>query len=134
MAQRELKFRAWVPACDGGMCMDHDVYVSGDGMPYDLATDDTPGCPNIEIESHPEYIVMQFTGLKDRNGKEIYEGDVLAHEGVVKQIIGRVEFEEGEYWVIPMTHTQPFAMRLRQEARFREVIGNIHENPELLKP
>lgn len=69
----------------------------------------------------------QFTGLKDKNGKEIYEGDILGYWGTTTWEVLWVEkkcaFRFGNYVLnFPMT-----------ECIKKEVIGNIYENPELLK-
>ncbi|MBM7835932.1 YopX family protein [Clostridium sardiniense] len=85
--------------------------------------------------------VGQYTGLKDKNGKEIYEGDILKynHESV-GELIRVVNYKYGMYGVeggiigiegtvVTRKHI-PFANILTYKY---EVIGNIYENPELLK-
>lgn len=78
--------------------------------------------------------VGQFTGLRDKNGKEIYEGDVLRYtkvgghssRGIVKYV---TEFARWEYW-----HTQQKqGFPVLSDHDNMEVIGNIYDNPELLE-
>jgi hypothetical protein len=66
----------------------------------------------------------QFTGLLDKNGKDIYEGDVVGN----KQVSLEVFFEDGSYRVGHNTD-----LRLREFNEDCEVVGNIYDNPELLK-
>jgi hypothetical protein len=68
--------------------------------------------------------VMQFTGLKDKNGKEIYEGDVIRGEGGNLP----VEWRNGFYMVRP----DKTAFDLVDGYEI-DIIGNIYENPGLLK-
>ena len=81
-----------------------------------------------------DYIRMQFTGLKDKNGKEIYEGDIVkTNETFSKNIIKKVE------WIIKISgwniHPEHIGKKPTEKMHCShlEVIGNIYENPELLK-
>lgn len=72
-------------------------------------------------------ILMQFTGLKDKNGKEIYEGDVLDNYGGKYNSI--VEWNAGED---DECRNYIAGFWLNYEPGDLEVIGNIYENPELI--
>jgi hypothetical protein len=100
---RELKFRAW----DG-----QRVYFPSDEDTYIKLS-------KGEIRS-PGVILMQFTGLYDRNGTEIYEGDILLHES-------------GCCWPEAVEWQHNGWSDNTDKPHHKVVIGNIHENGELLR-
>jgi hypothetical protein len=106
---REIKFRAWDKSTNK-MCNDflyfvEDAIYQHQGNPWQ----DT------------RFVPMQFTGLKDKEGKEIFEGDILETPyGKLK-----VEWVNGG-WVLGDTDW------LYAQAEESEVIGNVWENPDLL--
>ncbi|MBW0222317.1 YopX family protein [Lentilactobacillus otakiensis] len=82
----------------------------------------------------------QFTGLKDKNGKEIYEGDILAwHSNIYRKHdwVGLVLYRGAGFAVqeSDKSYSSPewLDCACRKDANIIEVIGNIHENPELLE-
>lgn len=135
---REPKFRAWDKVTEryyavsgleygesGEVC---EVYLAG------VQIDESN--PNANVRKPSEVVLEQYTGIKDKNGKEIYENDILhekwydneAYRG--RDRVSKVEYfcDGYECWfrggvvalgMFPTKHI--------------EVIGNINENPELLK-
>ena len=76
--------------------------------------------------------IMQYTGLKDRNGKEIYEGDVLDHPMQGKRVVYYPFNERVASYGLREISTG-MCSTLQDSHRVYEIIGNIYENPELLK-
>lgn len=122
---REIKFRTW-DETGKEMIGPNDFYQNADGSAgchlSDFFEIHEDGAVGVE---HENVIFMQFTGLKDKNGKEIYEGDVLE----LGAPFGNQEVQwNDDGWFLQAGHD-----RLSTHAAHLEVIGNIYENPELLK-
>ena len=117
---REIKFRAW-DVLNNKMLNWGDIFH----LP---AWEIFPGTP----EQRP-FNIMQYTGLQDRNGREIYEGDIIEF----------LENESGETWTAKIVFENlAFKALDVEDGGYEydfddlteiEVIGNIYENPEILK-
>lgn len=121
---REVKLRAWVTTYSGGNIMADVLWINFREhiILADNGLQDT------------DYKLMQFTGLCDRNGKEIYEGDIVEVTGTpyyAKR--GQVVFNGKEYGLLDANNGFCADFVWEDWERFFEVIGNIYENPELLK-
>ncbi|VNS72613.1 YopX protein [Streptococcus pneumoniae] len=101
-----------------------------------------PDDRDIYCYDFDEIELMQSTGLKDKNGKEIFEGDIVRTTrflGRADEIGGFYEYEKDYVGVVKVLEgswvidTGSVAVRLWSEIDESEVLGNIYENPELLE-
>jgi len=119
MEKREIRFRAW------------DTFNSKI-IDWELVKDCFRGLDWDTVVS--DYLLMQYTGLKDKNGKEIYEGDIVKHDDFSGGACLRQPQRDSVVgWssknaCFHLEGYQAYGM----DKKF-EVIGNIYSNPELLK-
>lgn len=114
---RELKFRVWSEE-DKEYRTDLNVFRLHDGKVICTS-------PAYSLEGD-RFDVEQYTGLKDKNGKEVYEGDIVEADSRIYEVDwlekdgGWFCFTKDDYYT-PLYHVEC------------AVIGNVHENPELLE-
>ena len=133
---REIKFRAWDKKNNTMVkiktLFDHEIgtgLILIDGYVAFCRTQD--GGKNFEIKSYIDCELMQYTGLKDKNGKEIYEGDIIKDSnGKIGKIV-----HEGCSWNVRFgeKYYYPLENYFNIDSINIEIISNIYENPELLK-
>lgn len=76
--------------------------------------------------------IMQYTGLIDKNGKEIYEGDIVRHFKRDKEKLLKIEISSGYGVYAQEKDTTKRLIGRSNTHLYYEVVGNIYENPELL--
>lgn len=128
---REIKFRAFSPE------RNEMIYLSsGYGCIVSLETNGSHwgifkenGRRGAYMNNNFGDIIMQYTGLHDKNGKKIYEGDIVKSDNECFFVV----FEDGAFRIKSNKNTF-YGTPLRQcIAKNMEAVGNIYENPELLE-
>lgn len=130
---REIKFRAWDTEAE---CYVKDpILVDNFGQVYVVCEESSGKQGTCLITHKPNVIKEQYTGLKDKNGKEIYEGDILRHRGRFYEVkfdnYGQFYIENKNYHWLENGYSFRSVDIWCAEGILVEIIGNIHENPEL---
>ncbi|MED4545078.1 YopX family protein [Lysinibacillus sphaericus] len=138
---RETKYRAWDKKLKEMFPVHELVFNRFDGAPTTIKgyTHDEKDVWNVhgghfmKYANAPRYELLEYTGLKDKNGSEVYEMHVVKVEipvvSVNEDFIGKVKMYEGRWWVDNGNDAIP----LWSETNEITVLGNIYENPELLE-
>ncbi len=133
---REIKFRQWISK---NKRMEYGAGIVKSGH--------WQGFSSVCFNTDP---IMQFTGLFDRNKKEIYEGDIIKSEGKTKNLLysnkevdapwwelNEVVFENGRFMQIVCSQHNSYFGEIPSPPRdifksqeYKEIVGNIYENPE----
>jgi len=138
---REVKFRAWnktkkVMVCNSpfiSWCVGDGTATISEYVPHNggYALNSVRQLSHYEFDN---FIFMQFTGLKDENGKEIYEGDIL---GYCDNYPGLVFWDSTCHrWSLLERYPKGEYNREHELDYLTEpmkILGNIHENPDLLE-
>lgn len=124
---REIKFRAW-----DRKFKKWTSYSIDDGLL--MFYNDHEECWETDQEGE-RFILCQYTGLKNFNGKEIYEGDIVRAVGYSDWIGVAKYFDKNPAFVFEAIDKNYRGSRysMTQFERYVKILGNIYENPELLK-
>ncbi|WP_373757682.1 YopX family protein [Jeotgalibaca porci] len=129
---REIKFRVW--------CKQYEEFIQFNKMGFleDGSLWYVQGVDENEEEINPPYFenqndweLMQYTDLKDTNGVEIYDGDVIRFilgDYNIREYVEEVVYSDGAFWC---GNWLLFDAKMNDDDL--EVLGNIYENPELLE-
>ena len=121
---REIKFKAWLKE-ERKMVNVETLFIGINRLCFgNSKTED------LFFRDFEEVELIQYTGIKDKNGKEIYEGDIVMLNNIENDNMCIVEYEHSSYRLESWSLREDLS---NVENRFLEVVGNIYENKNLLE-
>ncbi|MGE1044064.1 YopX family protein [Bacillus wiedmannii] len=126
----DIKFRAW----DKVMGKMYEVgFIDFAKERAQLAHIVDGICYAVYISPLKDVELLQYTGLKDKNGKEVYEGDILKEKDIITEVVFHNYHWKEKLISSPRNHLKNY-FPFRDTMPFTaEVLGNIYDNPDLLK-
>ena len=135
---RPIKFRVWDKITNRYL---QELGIYYWHIPYSLDGEEITGEANLfglsELLRHNNFVAQQYTGLTDKNGKEIYEGDIVkyktwtgSHDGITEEHQTQVQFKDGAYYpryIDDECEDSWYSFKVYD----LEVVGNIFETPHL---
>ena len=135
---RPIKFRVWDKITNRYL---QELGIYYWHIPYSLDGEEITGEANLfglsELLRHNNFVAQQYTGLTDKNGKEIYEGDIVkyktwtgSHDGTTEEHQTQIQFKDGAYYpryIDDECEDSWYSFKVYD----LEVVGNIMETPHL---
>lgn len=122
--EREIKFRVWRPFKKAiepvTLLMWGDIITNG--ALRQICT------PESDLDATSQVVLMQFAGLLDKNGNEIYEGDVISHSS---ELLMQVVYEINAFKFIGIKDKEQKISLITNDNEYVEILGNIYEHPHL---
>ncbi|WP_421430201.1 YopX family protein [Lactiplantibacillus plantarum] len=131
-----IKFRAWDKVQNKMLLPDNIEFINGQAYWAEASTDGNGGYSNDgKVDGIGALFELeQFTDLKDVSGKDIYEGDIVkSNYKYAQPNISQIIMEDGNSYITGEDLATGNEMLVSDHIGEIEVIGNVHENPELLK-